>query len=133
MAKPLSDFGAEFAKQRASGAKTFDFKGKKYTTEMAKPAAKAAPTKAAASYGNEGRRSPAPAQPTRSPSVNERVKASAAKIPESYGTKPASPAVKAIRNSQGASAGLVERVRGMGNPQSMSVSERLKAASGSNK
>jgi hypothetical protein len=38
----LSNFGAAFNAARKSGQKTFEFKGKKYTTEMAKPAAKPA-------------------------------------------------------------------------------------------
>ena len=38
-AKPLS-FKQTFAAQRAAGAKTFDWNGKKYTTELAKPKAK---------------------------------------------------------------------------------------------
>ena len=37
----LSNFGAAFAAARKAGQKTFEFKGKKYTTEMAKPKAKA--------------------------------------------------------------------------------------------
>jgi len=36
----LSNFGAAFAAARRAGQKTFEFKGKKYTTEMAKPKAK---------------------------------------------------------------------------------------------
>jgi hypothetical protein len=39
----LSNFGAAFNAARQAGDKTFMFKGKKYTTEMAKPKAKAAP------------------------------------------------------------------------------------------
>jgi hypothetical protein len=38
----LSNFGAAFNAARKSGQKTFEFKGKKYTTEMAKPKAKPA-------------------------------------------------------------------------------------------
>ena len=34
MAKKLSAFGAEFAKQRKAGAKEFSFGGKKYNTKM---------------------------------------------------------------------------------------------------
>lgn len=39
----LSNFGAAFNAARQAGDKTFMFKGKKYTTEMAKPKAKAEP------------------------------------------------------------------------------------------
>jgi hypothetical protein len=43
-------FGAAFAAARKAGQKTFEFKGKKYTTELAKPKAK---PKADASRANE--------------------------------------------------------------------------------
>ena len=33
----LSEFGKAFSEARKSGLKTFEFKGKKYTTELAKP------------------------------------------------------------------------------------------------
>lgn len=46
----LSNFGAAFAAARKAGQKTFEFKGKKYTTEMAKPKAK---PKADTSRANE--------------------------------------------------------------------------------
>jgi hypothetical protein len=46
----LSSFGAAFAAARKAGDKTFEFKGKKYTTEMAKPKAK---PKADTSRANE--------------------------------------------------------------------------------
>ena len=39
----LSAFGAEFAKQRAAGAKTFSFGGKSYTTKLASPTASKGP------------------------------------------------------------------------------------------
>jgi hypothetical protein len=48
----LSNFGAAFAAARKAGQKTFEFKGKKYTTEMAKPKPKAKP-KADTSRANE--------------------------------------------------------------------------------
>ena len=38
----LSKFGTAFAAARKAGKSTFDFNGKKYTTEMAKPTAKPA-------------------------------------------------------------------------------------------
>jgi len=46
----LSNFAAAFAAARKAGDKTFEFKGKKYTTEMAKPKAK---PKADTSRANE--------------------------------------------------------------------------------
>ena len=39
---PSYSFGEEFSAARKAGMKTFEYKGKKYTTEMAKPAAKPA-------------------------------------------------------------------------------------------
>jgi hypothetical protein len=39
MAKELTSFQKEFAKARREGKKVFNFNGKKYTTEMAKPKA----------------------------------------------------------------------------------------------
>ena len=41
----LSPFGLAFDTARKAGSKTFEFKGKKYTTEMAKPKPKAKPAK----------------------------------------------------------------------------------------
>lgn len=41
----LSPFGLAFDTARKAGNKTFEFKGKKYTTEMAKPKPKAEPAK----------------------------------------------------------------------------------------
>jgi hypothetical protein len=46
----LSNFSAAFAAARKAGDKTFEYKGKKYTTEMAKPKAK---PKADTSRANE--------------------------------------------------------------------------------
>jgi len=47
----LSPFGLAFDEARKAGKKDFTFKGKKYTTEMAKPKAKAAaPTKTSDDY-----------------------------------------------------------------------------------
>jgi hypothetical protein len=59
---PSYSFGEEFSAARKSGKKTFEYKGKKYTTEMAKPAAKpAARPAAAASRSNLGLDTTAPA------------------------------------------------------------------------
>lgn len=46
-AAKVASFGDAFSAARKGGAKTFEYKGKSYTTEMAKPTAKAAPRAAA--------------------------------------------------------------------------------------
>jgi hypothetical protein len=50
----LSNFGAAFNMARKAGDKTFMFKGKKYTTEMAKPKAKPAAEKKLPGKSAEG-------------------------------------------------------------------------------
>jgi hypothetical protein len=52
-------FKEAFARHRAAGKSTFTWNGRKYTTEMAKPAAKSAPAKA------EPKTSPKPVSPVR--------------------------------------------------------------------
>jgi hypothetical protein len=82
-AKP-SSFKEAFASARKGGGKTFEFNGKKYTTELASSAAsKPAAKSAGSNYSNEGRnKTPsAPADVTKM-SVSERFKASRSKSRE---------------------------------------------------
>lgn len=86
-----SKFGQAFAAARKSGLKTFDFGGKKYTTELAKPGPKAsAPAAKArpdANYGNEGRRTAAPAAKPRNMTVAELNSKIGSKLKSTFGTQ----------------------------------------------
>lgn len=48
-----SEFGNAFAEARKSGLKTFEFKGKKYTTELAKPKRAAATAELGSEMGQK--------------------------------------------------------------------------------
>ena len=61
-------FKEAFAAARSAGDKTFEWQGKRYTTELATPK-KPSSAPEAASYSNEGRSRPAPVAPSKPKSI----------------------------------------------------------------
>ena len=92
-----SNFKEAFAAARGRGDKTFEFGGKKFTTEMAsaKPARAAAP-RPAENYGNEGRSAKAPLrQVTQDELADSYVKKQAARKAEAAADRAAKAEVDA--------------------------------------
>jgi hypothetical protein len=91
---PSYSFGEEFSAARKAGMKTFEYKGKKYTTEMAKPSAgKPAAKPAAAAAAKPAAPTPKPAAPT--PKAAAPTPKPAAPTPKAVAPTPKAAAVAA--------------------------------------